>query len=597
MFKGRFSNPGFGRVVGSIVLTALIVLLLPGAGPVSAQTLDPAVFPVSESLVPNVQFWTDIYSKYTSSQAVVHDEVYLEIVYEVLDLSDLNPGDPPSSAILKARSERFDDARERIARSLRELSAGGQATSELNRHVQQVWSLRPGRLSRYSEAAERVRSQSGLKDRFERAIEISGRYMPALEEALASEGVPVELSRLPFVESMFQSTARSKVGAAGAWQFMPGTARSYLQMNSAVDSRMDPILAAHGAARLLSQNFKTLGGWPLAITAYNHGAGGVGRAVRTLGTVDLGKIATHYQSRTFGFASRNFYSEFVAAFNVYANYRTYFPGVVPEAPLRFDEITFSHYVSLMDLAQNSGLEVGVLRALNPALSTEVFADRLLIPRNYPLRVPSGSRAAVQAAYNAIPDQRKLSGQLERVYRVERGDTLSSLAGRFGTTTRAIQNANNLSSANRIYIGQPLVIPGQAPTSFREATSVASSSTATSAQANPRVHIVQAGESLDRIARRYGTDARTLAALNDITRPDLVVVGKRLRLPGADPGTAGQSSDGAAAVGSGSNVKHVVRRGENLTMIARRYGVTASGLQEYNSLPNSVLQPGQVLRVP
>ncbi len=587
MIVGRFSNFLAPLALVAIASASLSTGVL---GQSAVEELDPKVFPVPSSLEPNVRFWTDIYSRYSSHQAVVHDELHLEIVYEILDLSDLDPGDPPDPTILKARSKRFDEARDRISAALRDLSNGGQATSDLARHLQRVWSVRPGRLARYAEAAGRVRSQVGLRDRFEVAVGVSGRYMSALEQAFAEEKVPVVLSRLPFVESMFQSNARSKVGAAGAWQFMPSTARHYLQMDSAVDSRMDPILAAHGAARLLASNFDSLKSWPLAITAYNHGAGGMRRAVRTTGSHDIGVIVDRYQSRSFGFASRNFYAEFVAAFNVYANRATHFPGAVPDAPLRFDEVEFDHFVSIADLALGAGLEMGSLRELNPALSPDIFTERLLIPKRYPLRVPLGSTAAVVAAYEGIPHQRKLGHQLERVYRVQRGDTLSGLASRFGTSSQAIQRANNLSSANRIYIGQALLIPGQAPSSFGgfgpegqvAAVSSASRTSLASSVGGPQYHTVQSGESLARIANRYGTDVRTLAALNTLRDPDRLSIGTKITLP------AGQGAGGE---------EHVVRSGENLTMIARRYGLSTNHLKSYNALSTTILQPGQVLRLP
>ena len=163
--------------------------------------------------------------------------------------------------------------------------------------------------------------------------------------------------------------------------------------------------------------------------------------------------------------------------------------------------------------------------------------------------------------------------------MQRGDTLSGLSRRFGTTTGAIARVNNLSSAHRIYIGQALVIPGQAPASFNRAQS-----STQKIGTMPSVHVVRRGENLAGIARRYGTDVDSLASLNQLKNPDLLTVGTSLRVAGV-PTTESRAS------------QHVVRRGENLTLIARRYGTTTSALREYNSLSTSVLQPGQILRLP
>ena len=121
---------------------------------------------------------------------------------------------------------------------------------------------------------------------------------------------------MPHVESSFDPYAYSKVGAAGLWQFMRSTGRRFLRIDAAVDERLDPYRATEAAAQLLSYNYRLLGSWPLAITAYNHGAEGMRRAREQLGTDDIVRIVRDYHSPTFGFASRNFYVSFLAALTV-----------------------------------------------------------------------------------------------------------------------------------------------------------------------------------------------------------------------------------------------------------------------------------------
>ena len=135
--------------------------------------------------------------------------------------------------------------------------------------------------------------------------------------------LPEELSVLPHVESSFQLRAYSSAGAAGIWQFTRGTGRLFMRVGYDVDERRDPILATYGAAKLLKKNYEVVGSWPLAITAYNHGLRGMQRAKKRHGT-NIVKIIENYRSRTFGFASRNFYPEFLAALHVVKNQNKWF---------------------------------------------------------------------------------------------------------------------------------------------------------------------------------------------------------------------------------------------------------------------------------
>src|SRR6185436_16598117 len=146
---------------------------------------------------------------------------------------------------------------------LRPLSEEAQRISKLFQHVHTA--------DKYKKAKEAVRTQTGIKNRFAEAIRRSGRYLPHFEEVFAYYGVPKEITRLAFVESMFRERALSKVAAAGLWQFMSGSAKKYMTVDPNLDERYDPVVATHGAARLLLRNYDLLGTWPLAINAYNSG--------------------------------------------------------------------------------------------------------------------------------------------------------------------------------------------------------------------------------------------------------------------------------------------------------------------------------------
>jgi membrane-bound lytic murein transglycosylase D len=219
-----------------------------------------------------------------------------------------------------------------------------------------------------------------------------------MEEVFFREGLPLQLTRLPFVESSFNVNARSKVGASGIWQFMPSTGSLFLKVGSVLDERNDPIRATEAAAKLLKMNFESLGSWPLAVTAYNHGRKGIQRAVSKLGTLDLNDLVMDYRRRAFGFASSNFYTCLLAAIEVEKNAEAYFGKVDHKRPIPTFEFVLPEAVRLaevIDLLKLNRLEVS---RLNPALDTlEVWQHRGVVPAGYRLRLPLGGETSAEAA--------------------------------------------------------------------------------------------------------------------------------------------------------------------------------------------------------
>src|SRR4030095_13405496 len=157
----------------------------------------------------------------------------------------------------------------------------------------------------------RVRSQRGAKENFLEGLKVSGRYLAQMQKIFRDEGLPAELAYLPLVESSFNIRARSSVGALGMWQFMPETGKKFMRIDSTIDERRDPMASTRGAARLLKENYRLFDNWPLAITAYNHGTEGIFRGIKAVESDNLVDLIRRYQSPTFGFASKNFYAEFL----------------------------------------------------------------------------------------------------------------------------------------------------------------------------------------------------------------------------------------------------------------------------------------------
>jgi membrane-bound lytic murein transglycosylase D len=518
------SAKDFRRPLASVValVVALAVCAPAGAQP-EPPALDPQVFPVPTVLAPNVAFWRDVFSKYDSTETVIHDNLNLDVVYTVVDVGDLKRAGASDLTIERESRRRVRDAIDRYQDVLRALAGlrGASADPADMARVRGLFANSARGQSDFRAAIDRVRGQGGLRDTFREALATSGMFMPGIEEIFASHGVPVEI-----VESMFNYQARSSAGASGVWQFTRSTGRLYLQINSAVDARSDVWLAADAAARMLAEHYERVQSWPIAITAYNHGIAGMERAVSRFGR-DIGAITDQYDSPSFGFASRNFYAEFVAAATVYAQRAAMFPEVEPLAPVAFDEFTPGKYVSLLDLSHLTGTPAETIAKLNPALETEVVRGHLLIPADYPLRVPTGKAAAFQQALDRLPDERKLDRQLALRYRVERGDTLGALARRFGTSIAALERANGLRSS-RIRVGQVLEMPNGGGT-WTPLVWTGADERAPAAIEAAAVHIVQAGETLTRIARQYGTSVQTLIRTNNLIST-VIHVGQELHVP-------------------------------------------------------------------
>jgi membrane-bound lytic murein transglycosylase D len=285
-------------------------------------------FPKPPELQPQIAFWRKVYAEWGRSQVAIHDDRYMNVIYEVIEL----PGDVRDGYTLAQKelvSDRLDYWKLRLSILERKLADRDSLDGDDQRLVSRFGSA--GQASEaFSGAADRVRAQRGLRERFKRGLEISGRYDRHFKAIFRKAGLPEELAYLPHVESSFQANARSSAGAVGIWQFTPGAARTFMDSSRGYDARLDPIASARGAARYLSHAYDTLGSWPLALTSYNHGIGGMKRAKGQYGH-DFARIVQDYDHPQFGFASRNYYAEFLAACEIVTQPDRYFPeGVAYE---------------------------------------------------------------------------------------------------------------------------------------------------------------------------------------------------------------------------------------------------------------------------
>lgn len=394
------------------------------AGPPAPRSY--GVFPLPEKMTARVKFWVNIYARYSSWEYAIHDTKYPQLVYSVIDTRGKPRGAMNAE---KVRVSRILTGLVPKAKLIQEGRMGREKLSAAENAMLKVFEDN-GLVHELPESAnlKRIRGQAGLKDNLEDAIFVSGRYLPRMEKVFERFNLPTEIAYLPFVESGFNKKAISKVGASGIWQFMPYTGKLYLRVDEEVDERNDPMRAAEAAARLMQQNYNLLGVWPLAITAYNHGAAGIAKAARESGSKELPDIIERYEGKgSFGFASQNFYASFLAALHVAKNSEAFLGNVPRAKKLEFDEFVMPHYMDVKSFMEKLGIEEATFRELNPALTAEVYAGRKYIPVGYTVRIPTEIREDFFARYEAIPGYLKHGEQKPTIVPVQANSPSNALA--------------------------------------------------------------------------------------------------------------------------------------------------------------------------
>ena len=515
------TRPGLRRLR---ILVCINFTLL--GGPALAA---PADFPEPPELQRDVGFWMRVYTEITTEQGFLHDEQNLGVVYGKIEIPSKLSGAARQAVIDNARDVYVSQLRGlagkwRIAEALAALRAT-QARYGLNPEspqqalatlgydpdllessavsgrgaIGELTAPAPGRLppdveltaterrsyemfgeevsaQRIADAADHVRFQLGQADRFRAGIERSGTWENRIARTFAAKGLPPELAALPHVESSFNAAAYSKVGAAGLWQFMRSTGRLYMRIDDEVDERLDPFRATEAAAQLLSYNYRLLGSWPLALTAYNYGAAGMRRARDSMGTSDIAVIARNYRGTTFGFASRNFYPSFLAVLRIDREPQRYFAGVQRASEQVSDEIELPAWVPVSAIEAAARIDRAALRVLNPALRDAVWAGERHLPRGYQLHLPrpaGGEPWTLQRLLALLPADQLFAAQVRgRKHVARRGDTLAKIARRYGLRAADLAALNGLGTDANLRRGMVLRLPEVRPALWQNPATVA-----------------------------------------------------------------------------------------------------------------------------
>jgi membrane-bound lytic murein transglycosylase D len=522
-------------------------------------------------LEPNVEFWTNVFGTYTRRQVAFHDPYRMDLVWAVGDIGGIIDGNGSDAAKARAIRDHISKESKRLGAIIRKVEKSSPKTAEEKR-IAALLGKAGADAPSASVLADRIRGQRGLGDQLCESVGRARPYLPEMRRLLAKHGVPEELAALPLVESGYRVGAYSHAAAVGMWQFTRGTGRRFLHIDHVVDERRDPLLASEAAAKYLRENYDRLGSWPLAITAYNHGANGIAYAVRKLQTKNLATIVEDYRSRYFGFASRNFYTEFLAASSVMTRGLAECPESGDEyvAPI---DVKLDAYVPLKDLARAAGVSSDQMMSLNPSLAADVGRGRLRVPNGYDLKVPAKTKSSFTVAYNKLPSASRYTAQASYYasHRVKRGETLSEIAKAYRTSVAALQHHNGIGDPQRVRSGAVLKVP------------VSGSQQVAAAPKKPSSHRIARGETLSHVAKRYGVLLPSLQRYNNIKDPNKLFSGQVIKIPsGASP----------------KYMTHQVSRGQTLSHIAKRYRTTVRALQAHNGIRDPrTLRQGQLIKVP
>ncbi len=415
--------------------------------------------------------------------------------------------------------------------------------------------------------------QTRQKENFQQWLQNADYYEEIIRPIMKKEGLPDNLYYLALIESGFKPNAYSRAHAAGPWQFIASTGAYYgLKRTWWVDERRDPVKATIAAAQYLSDLYDYFDDWYLAMAAYNCGKLNVIRAIRREGTRDYWKL------RTLPRETRNYIPSFMAGLNIAKNPEKFGFEKIKNTKWEYDEVELNGSYELETLSKLSGIPAKEIRQHNPELR------RWITPPNkkkYTLRLPKNKGKLLASKIQQLPKNNQNPPEFVNI-RVRRGQNLSYLAKKYGTTISAIVSANNIRNINQLKIGQYLRIPKQ---TYYTNQYVKKGN-------KNKVHRVRKGETLYEIARRYGVGLRKLRSRNNLYGRRFIYPGQKLYIPGSSTKTTTASKKG-----DGKKIIHVVKKGESLSEIAEKYHVGLSKVRYWNNIyGRKFIYPGQKVTI-
>ena len=436
-------------------------------------------------------------------------------------------------------------------------------------------------------------------------------YMPIFEQSLDRYGLPMELKYLPVIESALNPDAVSRAGATGLWQFMLGTAQGEgLEVNSLVDQRRDPYASSEAAAKYLKKLHGIFGDWSLAIAAYNCGPGNVTKAMRRAGSQakDFWAIYPFLPQET-----RGYVPAFIAA-NYIMNYydKHNISPALARRPIVTDTVHVNKRVHFQQISDVMGIPMDELRVLNPQYRTDLIPGDI---KPYALVLPSLQACAYIAGEDSIVNHNAelyarrdvvepgvtqgsdtqgeyIDEVVVRYHTVKRGETLSSIARQYGVTTASIRSGNRI--GNKVRRGQKLKIN----TTRRKYVPLPAAPTA---PADTTATTVMAAAVDSAAVATPAAAPETAAPANRVT--SAIDNSSRARAAAAAPPVATRETPPARRKKAETTEQpaktrtHTVKRGENLSKIADKYGVTADALRKANGIKGDGIKAGDTIKIP
>ena len=431
---------------------AVVVAFMIAAGAAHADD----AFTRVPALEPNVAFWRHVYIDWSMNNIAFHDDEDLGIVYRVISV----PAHGEKNGAGQTRPDLIHKGQAEVEAAVRALarknpkSADGLSgvEKEVFTNLQKV-----SRADKYNRLAH-IRVQNGLRERFLMGWANSGLYEQYIKGELRERGLPEDLIGIAFVESLFYVGARSKVGAAGIWQFMSYTGKEYMQLNSVVDERWDPVLATEAACKYLKQAKKELGTWPLAITSYNYGRGGMKGLVEGAGSKDFGVVLAVSKNKRFGFAARNYYASFLAIHDIITGPAV--KGLDRKKPWSYDVIRVPFPAFATQLTGTGEVDAATFDFLNPALTGEARDGKIPLPHGFSVRVPKGHGDKILAKLAALTDKERSRGvrAVKAVYKSTGKQTIGDIAKKYGLAGDTLAAAVGLDVDDVPEKGQQIPIP-------------------------------------------------------------------------------------------------------------------------------------------
>ena len=423
---------------------------------------------------------------------------------------------------------------------------------------------------------------------FERVARRAERYLYHVTNAIEAQGMPAELALLPIVESAYDPFAYSHGRASGMWQFIPGTGKRFgLEQNWWYDGRRDVVKSTDAALKYLKLLHKRFDGdWLLALAAYNSGGGNVNKAIRN--NRNRGK-ATDFWSLQLPKETEAYVPKMIALAQILQDPQRYgvnFPQIANQP--YFATVEVGSQIDLAQAADLAGIKLDELYLLNPGFNQWATSP----DGPHQLNVPADKAENFSLKLARLPKEKRINWVR---YIIKSGDTLSTIAARYRTTSKALRQINDI-RGNNIRAGKALFVPVASKGSEQyvlSATERLNSKQNRTSLSNrvKQIHIAQPGDSFWKIARRYGVDTRDVARWNNLGTTDTLRVGQKLVIWGEAEKTADSSRQLIRKVG------YKVRNGDSLARIAQKFNIKISDIENWNSINRKkYLQPGQSLKL-